>query len=229
MDVLTFETCWALNNEKQVTWSWSIFIQLCSTNLPPYVSHTYGRLYVILINIASHRQGVFCLWLQRPLCSCVQWRRTVLAPHWVWEYHQLPKRHWHIRCWRCFGGWLPWESLPCSSLLKRRVSSFRVWVPLCQGKCSVCEVSAVDRKLFMSNLCALLFLWCQAECANVSNSYSILFLYTGYEMSWMYLGYTSACLLFPVHFCYSIVTEMFLVNPIQGVWSFYVSKLNFIG
>ena len=30
MDVLTFETCWALNNEiiKQVTSSWSIFIQL---------------------------------------------------------------------------------------------------------------------------------------------------------------------------------------------------------
>jgi len=30
MDVLTFETCWALNNEikKQVTWSWSLFIQL---------------------------------------------------------------------------------------------------------------------------------------------------------------------------------------------------------
>ena len=30
MDVLTFETCWAVNSEiiKQVTWSWSIFIQL---------------------------------------------------------------------------------------------------------------------------------------------------------------------------------------------------------
>ena len=30
MDVLTFETCWAVNNEiiKQVTSSWSIFIQL---------------------------------------------------------------------------------------------------------------------------------------------------------------------------------------------------------
>ena len=29
MDVLTFETCWALNNEiiKQVASSWSIFIQ----------------------------------------------------------------------------------------------------------------------------------------------------------------------------------------------------------
>ena len=30
MDVLTFETCWALNNEiiKQVTSSWSLIIQL---------------------------------------------------------------------------------------------------------------------------------------------------------------------------------------------------------
>jgi len=33
MDVLTFETCLALNNEiKQVTSSWSIFIQLSRSN-----------------------------------------------------------------------------------------------------------------------------------------------------------------------------------------------------
>ena len=33
MDVLTSETCWALNNEikKQVTWSWSLFIQTYSS------------------------------------------------------------------------------------------------------------------------------------------------------------------------------------------------------
>jgi len=32
MDVLTFETCWAVNSEiiKQVTSSWSIFIQVCN-------------------------------------------------------------------------------------------------------------------------------------------------------------------------------------------------------
>ena len=32
MDVLTFETCWAVNDEiiKRVTSSWSIFIQLCA-------------------------------------------------------------------------------------------------------------------------------------------------------------------------------------------------------
>ena len=35
MDVLTFETCWAVNSEiiKQVTSSWSIFIQLANTLL----------------------------------------------------------------------------------------------------------------------------------------------------------------------------------------------------
>lgn len=69
----------------------------------------------------------------------------------------------------------------------------------------------------MSNLYALLFLWCQAECASVSNSCSFPFLNTRFEMSGMHLGYTSACLLFPVHFCYSIVTEMVLGNPIQAV------------
>jgi len=52
---------------------------------------------------------------------------------------------------------------------------------------------------------------------------------TRFEMSGMHLGYTSACLLFPVHFCYSIVTEMVLGNPIQAVWSLYISKLNLIG
>jgi len=36
MDVLTSETCWTLNNEiiKQVTSSWSFFIQLKSTTFP---------------------------------------------------------------------------------------------------------------------------------------------------------------------------------------------------
>lgn len=114
------------------TWLYSINVLHC-------FSHTCTEFCIIVIKIASYRQGVFCLWLQRPLCSCVQWWRTVLAPHRLWECHQLPKWDWHIRCWRCFGGWLTWESLSCSSVLQRWLSSFRVWVPLCQGKCNVCN------------------------------------------------------------------------------------------
>ena len=50
MDVLTFETCWAVNGEiiKRVTSSWSIFIQLSA-----YLLITYGYTktvnYVILL------------------------------------------------------------------------------------------------------------------------------------------------------------------------------------
>ena len=42
MDVLTFETCWAVNSEtiKQVTSSWSIFIQL---SVALYLSHNEFR------------------------------------------------------------------------------------------------------------------------------------------------------------------------------------------
>jgi len=43
MDVLTSETCWALNNEiiKQVTSSWSLFIQLVMTMFSNSVSRIY--------------------------------------------------------------------------------------------------------------------------------------------------------------------------------------------
>ena len=42
MDVLTFETCWAVNGEilKQVTSSWSIFIQLYNKTLAYYTCAT---------------------------------------------------------------------------------------------------------------------------------------------------------------------------------------------
>ena len=52
MDVLTFETCWALNNEiiKRVTSSWSVFIQA-------YVRCVYcvlrGRLPGVLVYIVA--------------------------------------------------------------------------------------------------------------------------------------------------------------------------------
>jgi len=45
MDVLTFETCWAVNSEKvkQVTSSWSIFIQLCNLVLFVYSYRTSSQ------------------------------------------------------------------------------------------------------------------------------------------------------------------------------------------
>ena len=44
MDVLTSETCWALNNEiiKQVTSSWSLFIQLCNSE---FIFHNFPLIF----------------------------------------------------------------------------------------------------------------------------------------------------------------------------------------
>jgi hypothetical protein len=52
MDVLTFETCWAVNSEiKQVTSSWSIFIQL---------SKAYWLLHDLTVtNSTSRPHSVF--------------------------------------------------------------------------------------------------------------------------------------------------------------------------
>ena len=50
MDVLTSETCWALNNEiiKQVTSSWSLFIQLSSPHIPSVFSEILFHYYFTL-------------------------------------------------------------------------------------------------------------------------------------------------------------------------------------
>ena len=70
MDVLTSETCWALNNEikKQVTTSWSLFIQLLKTIfLASNISHLQflknkemSKLNVI--SIVCYRKS--CAWWQ---------------------------------------------------------------------------------------------------------------------------------------------------------------------
>jgi len=50
MDVLTFETCWAVNSEiiKQVTSSWSIFIQLskCKLKSLTFLEYKYFKQFL---------------------------------------------------------------------------------------------------------------------------------------------------------------------------------------
>jgi len=55
MDVLTFETCWALNSEiiNQVSSSWSIFIQLCRS-----VFSNVGTEFLSIIYINSAFQNI---------------------------------------------------------------------------------------------------------------------------------------------------------------------------
>ena len=63
MDVLTFETCWAVNSEiiKQVTRSWSIFIQLSSISLFSAVRYmkdhskvSKSHPFILLVRATSH-------------------------------------------------------------------------------------------------------------------------------------------------------------------------------
>jgi len=51
MDVLTLETCWAVNSEiiKQVTSSWSVFVQLSSSRLDTFLSGLFvNKIYIVL-------------------------------------------------------------------------------------------------------------------------------------------------------------------------------------
>ena len=63
MDVLTSETCWALNKEiiKQVTSSWSLFTQLSSNSITFWWFRWHSSFHVKYYSI------------QRPLLNC--WRR----------------------------------------------------------------------------------------------------------------------------------------------------------
>ena len=81
MDVLTFETCWALNNEmiKQVTSSWSIFIQRLSSNaLHISLPVSYQKGYV-----SEARPLVTCTahWL----ISVLPKRPSQLVPDFAWR------------------------------------------------------------------------------------------------------------------------------------------------
>ena len=67
MDVLTSETCWALNNEiiKQVTSSWSLFIQLCCTYLHSTQNgHYFSECVSLYVNRTpcGNNQLNWCIW-----------------------------------------------------------------------------------------------------------------------------------------------------------------------
>ena len=63
MDVLTFETCWAVNSEiiKQVTSSWSIFIQLYTH------THTHIYIYIYILPLPNTLLRVFLLVTDKPV------------------------------------------------------------------------------------------------------------------------------------------------------------------
>jgi len=68
MDVLTFEICWAVNGEiiKQVTSSWSIFIQLWLNYIEQMIPELSGawytiRLMVYISNITTLKINLLCI------------------------------------------------------------------------------------------------------------------------------------------------------------------------
>jgi hypothetical protein len=65
MDVLTFETCWAVNSEiiKQVPSSWSIFIQLCI--FEPYNDQSSASYQICKLNVyitCTLHEICKCMW-----------------------------------------------------------------------------------------------------------------------------------------------------------------------
>ena len=87
MDVLTFETCWAANSEiiKQVTSSWSIFIQLWKFLLMIKTVELYSKTIKLNLHVLY-------------VCGVTQLRR----PWVVWFSHI------HTRRKRQNGTYLPW-------------------------------------------------------------------------------------------------------------------------
>ena len=103
MDVLTSETCIALNNEilKQVTSSWSLFIQLYQ-----WLSYDFQKqhLLVFLMEMQSAGWGKGFKFLARSLCRksayCILHVELSFRPS-VWMYQRCS--HWKdlrgIWCW----------------------------------------------------------------------------------------------------------------------------------
>jgi len=83
MGVLTSETCWALNNgiKKQVTSSWSLFIQLLTRFFTlPYKWHNFKKkllniklcfnfLYKFCQKTFSFQEELITIWLKNTYCS----------------------------------------------------------------------------------------------------------------------------------------------------------------
>ena len=61
MDVLTFETCWAVNSEiiKQVTSNWSIFIHLFFWNSVTCFIYSYTAVILECMNIKCKKLWIF--------------------------------------------------------------------------------------------------------------------------------------------------------------------------
>jgi len=97
MDVLISETCWAVNNEimKQVTWSWSLFIQLLMKKLQFQTVSTTFSSYVVFHLHCMNWNGFSIKW-GRKICRVEVYRRTSLGLFEVvyldvfWEMADIP-------------------------------------------------------------------------------------------------------------------------------------------
>ena len=99
MDVLTFETCWAVNSEivKQVTSSWSIIIQppllffICSSNRNSCISQHMTFRPVFFSFITSWRQNVaHCTCLSSVALQLLLSHLTAARDNyqWTWRSHR---------------------------------------------------------------------------------------------------------------------------------------------
>ena len=137
---------------------------------PRYVSHTYGRLYDILILLLTGKEYFVC----------------DFKGHCVVVFNEEGQFLRRIGCESItnFPNGIDISDAGDVLVGDSHGNRFHVAVfsrdgsLLSEFECPYVKVTAVFmelvsyiRRLFMSNLYALLFLWCQAECANVSDSY----------------------------------------------------------
>ena len=97
MDVLTSETCWALNNEiiKQVTSSWSLFIPLSGVRL-----RLWGLIYDIHIKRHVHIPEVH-RFFQKPTIPLIvlDARRVMWSKFWTEDPHLLGATDKNLVAW----------------------------------------------------------------------------------------------------------------------------------
>ena len=69
-----------------------------------------------------------------PLCRRLQRGRSVSAPNWWWEPHQLPKRNWYQWCRWHPRWWQSWKPVSHCRVPAWHDTHWRVWVSICEGE-----------------------------------------------------------------------------------------------
>ena len=116
MDVLTFETCWALNNEiiKQVTSSWPIFIQVCTC----FWFQSKLNYFLTAVLCLSHIHNTSF---------------SVIPPHWKKQTLEQFFPGWNIFWFIWFSGFLVllYKNLIHSVARKKTVYTHRQTLQIC--------------------------------------------------------------------------------------------------